>query len=210
MGNKESEQAKEFHIEINHPRFLKSTILTHNALKQLQTSQAIDQKEYDRWKQALKKYSAVPENLLLPIEHNFSRSGLCGNTGTLIVIRFPHSSPTTTTPTCSAKKSTTERASRPTSHKHSCGACSSAFPRLSGRRRQRGRDWATSGPRTSSSTKREASKWPTPSRGHFKTPTSRNPSTKHSPTSPPKTSTNSNAEKPSTPPPKTPKPSLLG
>jgi hypothetical protein len=44
MGNKESEQAKEFHIEINHPRFLKSKIVTHNAQKQLQTSQAIDEK----------------------------------------------------------------------------------------------------------------------------------------------------------------------
>lgn len=51
----------------------------------LNISQSIDEKEYDRWKTALVKYQTIPENLLLPKSHAFTRAGLCGNTGTLSV-----------------------------------------------------------------------------------------------------------------------------
>jgi hypothetical protein len=142
MGNKESEQAKDFQIEINHPRFLRSTIVTLNAQKHLQTSQAIDQKEYDRWSLALKKYSPLPDNLLLPHDHAFNRAGLCGNTGTLLVSPSPRSSPTTTTPTSSAKKSTTEKDSRPSSLRPSCGECCSVFQKQAGRLPVRENGWA--------------------------------------------------------------------
>ena len=133
MGNKESEQAKDFNIDINHPRFLHSKIVTKDNQKYLQTSQAVEEKEHDKWKSALKKYSAIPDNLLLPHEHTFNRTGLCGNTGTITVIPTPRSSPTTTTPTSSAKKSTTGRDSKPNSHKLNSGASSWAFCKQSDR-----------------------------------------------------------------------------
>lgn len=56
MGNKESEQKKEFEVEINHPRFSKSKIISNTSSKLLQTTQSIDEKEYDKWKASLLKY----------------------------------------------------------------------------------------------------------------------------------------------------------
>lgn len=86
MGNKEIEQKKEFEVEINHPRFSKSKIVSNSSSKLLQTSQSIDEKEYDSWKTALLKYQgSIPHDLLLPVSHSFSRTGLCGNTGTVLV-----------------------------------------------------------------------------------------------------------------------------
>ncbi len=85
MGNKESEQAKDFDIEISHPRFIRSKIISRDGQKYLQTSQAIEEKQYEKWRASLAKFNQIPDSLLLPKTHNFSRNGMCGNTGTLQV-----------------------------------------------------------------------------------------------------------------------------
>jgi hypothetical protein len=89
MGNKESEQAKDFDIEISHPRFVRSKIISRDGQKYLQTSQAIEENQYEKWQAGLAKFKPIPDSLLLPKTHAFSRTALCGNTGTLQVTLQP-------------------------------------------------------------------------------------------------------------------------
>ena len=125
MGNKESEQVKDFDIEINHPRFTKSKIVGREGEKELQTSQAIDEKEHEKWTAALTKYKDIPDNLLLPKTHAFSRTGLCGNTGTLLVSSSRYRSTTQTIRTCWSRRSTTARDSRAGFRRLNSGDCCS-------------------------------------------------------------------------------------
>ena len=60
MGNAKSDPKKEFDIKINHPRFSKSKIVTNGNEKYLQTSFAIDEKEYDKWKLSCSKVLVRP------------------------------------------------------------------------------------------------------------------------------------------------------
>ncbi len=99
MGQQKSQPKKEFETEINHPRFSKSKIVTEGEEKRLQTSFSVDEKEYDKWKLAVAKYPSLPSNLLLPLNSSFSRTGMCGHTGTATVILVLFRSTTTTTPT---------------------------------------------------------------------------------------------------------------
>lgn len=85
MGNQKSELRKEFEIEINHPRLKKSKIIATAEEKRLQTNFSVDEKEFDKWKLAAAKYTAHPANLLLPLSSSFSRTGMCGHTGTATV-----------------------------------------------------------------------------------------------------------------------------
>jgi hypothetical protein len=59
--------------------------------KYLQTSQAIDEKEFSKWKLSLEKFKNIPSHLLIAKKHDFSRTGLCGQTGTLLVLFFSFS-----------------------------------------------------------------------------------------------------------------------
>jgi hypothetical protein len=85
MGNEKSDIKKQFEVEINHPRFSKSKIITLENQKYLQTSQSIDEQEYKKWKNAVELFKSNSNHLLVPVSSEFSRLGLCGHTGTVIV-----------------------------------------------------------------------------------------------------------------------------
>lgn len=121
MGPQKSQPKKEFETEINHPRFAKSKIVTEGEEKRLQTSFSVDEKEYDKWKLAVARYPSFPPNLLLPLHSSFSRTGMCGHTGTATVTPVPLRLTTTTTPTCSLRRSTTVMARRHVFRRWSCG-----------------------------------------------------------------------------------------
>lgn len=126
MGNQKSSQNKEFDVEINHPNFSKSKIVTEGEYKRLRTNIAIDEKEYDKWKLSSSKYVSPPSNLLLPLDSSFKRTAMCGHTGNATVILLSFSSTTQTFPTCSQKKSITGEAKNLALLKSNSGTCSGA------------------------------------------------------------------------------------
>ena len=101
MGN-ENQKGKngEVIVNINHPRFANARIVSEGGRRQLQTTMGVDEKEHERWGAALKKAKIDSPFLLVPREHDFSRKGLCGDSGTLKVQDLKPSSTMTTTATC--------------------------------------------------------------------------------------------------------------
>ncbi|MCB0371169.1 MAG: hypothetical protein KDD45_17570 [Bdellovibrionales bacterium] len=91
-------------MKINNPRFDRAKIVTIGDSKYLETSYAIDEKEFDKWKLNISKYASQPANLLLPIKTEFRRTAMCGHTGTATVTYVSPRSIISTTPTSSLKK----------------------------------------------------------------------------------------------------------
>ena len=97
MGN-ENQKSKtgDINVSIDHPRFQNARIISESGQRQLQTTMGVNEKENDRWNNALKKAKANSPFLLLPKTYDFSRKGLCGDSGTLTVRPFTPSSTTIT------------------------------------------------------------------------------------------------------------------
>jgi hypothetical protein len=145
---------------------------------------------------AIEKYKNSPaSNLLLPKAHSFSRAGLCGNTGTLVVTVPSCRSTTKIIPTSSLKKSITAKDSRASFHRPKFGFCSIAWSRLASRPPPWVRSWGTFAPKISFWMRKGTSKFPIPSLGLYRLLTSKSRLTRQRPISHLKISSKSKKEK---------------
>lgn len=87
MGNEndKSVQGGELPVSINHPRFQNAKLVGDGKDRSLQVSLGVDEKEHEKWNQALAKAALDSPFLLLPKRKDFSRKGFCGDSGTLRV-----------------------------------------------------------------------------------------------------------------------------
>lgn len=70
---------------MGHPRFEHAKIITKNNERFLSTTITADEKEYYKWKEQFKKLNGKHEALLMPVNEEFERSGLCGSAGVVNV-----------------------------------------------------------------------------------------------------------------------------
>ena len=70
-------------LNINHPKFQKATLINDNKQRKMQTTMGADEDEFNKWKHALDIAHLSHKYLLLPTNDNFTKKGLCGDTGTL-------------------------------------------------------------------------------------------------------------------------------
>jgi hypothetical protein len=124
MGNENEKgvQNGELAVSINHPRFQNARLSGEGRERSLTVSHGVDEREHEKWAAALTKAALDPTFLLLPKRRDFSRKGFCGDSGTLRVPLHPCSLPSTTTPTCSPRRSTTATARRASSNSQSSGS----------------------------------------------------------------------------------------
>ena len=142
MGNKnQAGKNGEVIVNINHPRFTNASIVSEGGQRQLQTTMGVDDREYEKWSNSLKKAKIDSPFLMLPCQQDFSRKGLCGNSGTLKVQDLKSSSTMTTTATCSLNKLRTGIVEKASLRSGSCGVCcwGSALPSKRPRERLMGR-----------------------------------------------------------------------
>lgn len=130
MGNSKSGEKKEFEVKISHPRFTKSKIVTSKEERYLETSFAIDEKEFDKWNLLVNKYGSQRNNLMLPAKTSFNRTAMCGHTGNATVLLSLARCNTRTTPTSSLRKSMTAGARNLSLLKWRFGTCCIAWSEL--------------------------------------------------------------------------------
>lgn len=177
MGPSQGKADQTVDLSLNHPKFQNAKLITADGKRSMETTVGIDEKDYDKWKTALKDEApSDSEFLLLPQKHSYSSKGLCGSSGTATVYSPLCSSTTRISLTCSAARSKTAREVARASRKGNSGTCCMHWPTPRPTSSRPSTKWATSGPATSSSTTRAKSRSRAWTPGLAKSPTTPRPS----------------------------------
>lgn len=83
MGNKIISGDQSVDVSLDHPKISCASLITNADRSILRVKVPCDDEEYKKWKTSLldKQKIISHENLLLPLNHKFSKQGLCATQG---------------------------------------------------------------------------------------------------------------------------------
>lgn len=82
MGNKIISGDQSIEVSLNHPKIYCASLITSSDRSFLKVKVPCDDLFYKKWETLLDKHKMIShENLLLPLNHKFSKQGLCASQG---------------------------------------------------------------------------------------------------------------------------------